>query len=97
MSAGLDRDAWGALTAFTTRQVDEGRVPVLLVIHNADTTWQFLPGTWVENEEGVALHAGHILDQDETLLDLADLPPEWAAERESVGGDWDRYPWPDEW
>jgi hypothetical protein len=97
MSARLDRDVWGELTAFTTHHVERGEVPVLLVVHNADTTWQFLQGTNVEQEDGVALHASHVLDLDATLLELADLPPEWAAERESVTGEWERYPWPDEW
>ncbi|QXH93227.1 hypothetical protein [Pseudomonas ogarae] len=31
---------------------------------------------------------GVLLDVDPTLNQIADLPPEWEAERTEVGGDW---------
>jgi hypothetical protein len=85
----------GETTAFTTKGIWENGDPVLLVYHSPDGTWQFLPGSDVDHEESICLHLGHILDLHPDLSALADLPEEWAAERETATGEWSRFHWPD--
>jgi hypothetical protein len=60
-----------------------------------DRDWQFLDGDHVDLAQGVVVHVAHVLDAHPDLASLADLPPGWAAERESEEGQWERYPWPD--
>jgi hypothetical protein len=82
-------------TAFTTRGIWESGDPVLLVYHSSDGSWQFLPGTDVDEADGILLHLGHILDRHPELSALADLPEEWAAERETEREPWSRFHWPE--
>jgi len=66
-----------------------------LVAHNADGSWQFLRGTDVDSDEGLAVHTDHVLERHPDLNELADLPRGWAAERENVDQAWHRFAWPD--
>jgi hypothetical protein len=87
-----DSKSLGVIT--TSRVLDEG-APVLLVTHDADDEgWQFLCGTTNDPEDGRIVHLGEMIKMDETLLDVADLPLGWMAERDEVGGEWTRYPNP---
>ena len=59
--------------------------PVLLV-SRADGDWQALCGAAHVDGEGPRLVGlNHLFERDPTLRDLADLPPEWEAERFEVG------------
>jgi hypothetical protein len=83
-----------AATAFTTHGVWNGGQPILLVSHDTDGAWQFLPETALTGDEGLALHLRHVLERHPELNALTDLPPGWAAEREAPGRGWSRYPLP---
>ena len=81
--------------AYLTGTVHRGELPILLVIHEDDGDWQFLDGGPVGDEDAVAVHIEHVFENHPDLRSLADLPEGWAAERESLEGEWRRYPWPE--
>lgn len=67
--------------------------PILLV-SRTDDNWCFLCG---ENHPDDAsaykvIGIGHVFDQDPSLRQLDDLPPNWDAERKRVGEEWVRRP-----
>jgi hypothetical protein len=75
---------------FTTKRVIHDGLPVLLVSHDAEGDWQFLCGTTNQVNDAALVSLGGILQRDQTLLDLADLPAGWQARRERVGSAWKR-------
>ena len=76
--------------------IEDGR-EVRLVTHYADGDWAFSCGETDHAEagdnEGVyrLIHIGHILSEDTSLEDVADLLPGWSAERGRRGETWRRY------
>ena len=75
----------------TTRQILRDRQPILLVARTADDgTWQFLTGGTFSTEDALLVSLETLVKHDPTLSDVADLPPGWVAERDSVGGEWRR-------
>jgi hypothetical protein len=67
--------------------------PVLLV-SRSDGDWSFLCGAEHEDiaQNYRVVGRGHILDRDPTLSEMADLAPNWEAERTSINGAWVRRP-----
>jgi hypothetical protein len=47
----------------------------------------------VSEDDALVLHVEHVFDEHPDLRHLVDLPEGWAADRESVTGEWRRYPW----
>jgi hypothetical protein len=78
---------------FTTRKIMDDEKPILLVLHEEDGDWPFLPGTSVESADLVLVHFHHIVDDHPDIHVLGDLRRGWAAERASETDDWTRYPW----
>lgn len=62
---------------------------VLLVSHE-ERDWQFVCGGADHNDpdEPYHVHVGALVSADQTLHDVADLPPGYEAERRSVGDTW---------
>ena len=84
------------VAAITTRQVIEDGKPVLMVIqYSDDHSWAFLCNTTGEESDGRVIGMGEALNLDPTLRSIADLPPGWPAERDSVDGEWRRQASPD--
>lgn len=77
--------------AWTSPEIHEGIQDLLLVVHEANGDWQFLPGDAVAGGIPVVLHLGHILDRFPEVFELEDLPPGWGAERTRVGEAWTRF------
>lgn len=79
------------LGVYCCEHVFRGERRVLLVARN-DGDWQFLCGDVDHPDTSEPYHVcvGHLLDQDATLHELADLPPEWEAERTSTASPWIR-------
>jgi hypothetical protein len=77
--------------SFVTREVMDREEPILLVTHDSDDHgWQFIgssDGT-PENARIIALHEAVALDP--SVVELADLPPGWHAQRDAVGEPWIR-------
>jgi len=59
-------------------------------------SWQFLDGGPVDPEEARAVTLGEMVEFDESLRDLADLPVGWYAWRDEAGEPWSRAPSDDE-
>jgi Suppressor of fused protein (SUFU) len=83
------------LGVISTRDVMNGETPILLVAHDQDGEWKFLPGSGFEPEKGVLLHLAHIVEDHPEIHELRDLPRGWAAERTSENDAWERYPLPE--
>ena len=82
------------LAVITTRQVTEGKAPILIVSHDEDDGgWQFLPGhgpLLEENARVVGLRRIWLLDP--SVGELADLPLGWQASRNAPADPWRRAP-----
>jgi hypothetical protein len=67
---------------------------VRLVARESDG-WQFMCGGTDHvgpdgKPDGRRIHVGHLLNFDPSLNHLADLPPEWEAERKDADSEWIR-------
>ncbi len=64
--------------------------PVRLVarLYDEDDLWVLLANTEGDDDEGVLLHAGHLLDADPRLTELADMAPGTVAIRHVLDGPW---------
>ena len=85
-----------SLGVWTTRGIADGAESILLVSHEDDGDWQFLPGTPVDLEDGVAVHLEHIVHRHPEVRELGNLPRGWAAERDGVSDPWKRFPLDDD-
>jgi len=79
------------LAVFTTRQVLDEGLPVLVVAHDEeDGAWQFLCGTSeLKGRDARIVCLEEMFKHDPTLGDLADLPLGWRASRDG-NGPWKR-------
>jgi hypothetical protein len=79
------------VAALTTRQVLEATQPIRQVVHYSDDhSWAFTHGTSDEKEDYRIVHMRELIERDDTLRTIADLPPGWSAWRNAVGDDWER-------
>ena len=77
------------VATITTRQVIYENLPILIATHYSDDhSWAFLCGTTNNEEDAMVVGMGRMIDMDETLFDVANLPPGWGAHRESVESKW---------
>ena len=75
--------------------VTETHHPILRVAHDEeDGAWQLLCGQPHVSEEGRLVCLGCMVVRDATLLELADLPLGWGADREKISSSWIREPNP---
>ncbi|MEC3957659.1 hypothetical protein VMT65_31815 [Nocardia sp. CDC153] len=82
---------WLLLTrCIQTPEVFEQQEPILLVSNDADDDlWQLI-GPTDAGSEGHIGHLYHAIDEDPTLIDVANLQPGERATRETPGGPWTR-------
>ncbi len=77
--------------AYLSQTVLDGTEPVTYVSHDADDgAWQFLGESMADGGGPVLACLHHPIDADSSLLELADLPIGWYAERESPAHPWIR-------
>jgi hypothetical protein len=75
---------------YLSKFVQSGSEPVTYVSHDVDDgAWQFLGDSMTESG-GVLSCLHHPIDSDPSLMELADLPLGWYAEREAPGLPWHR-------
>jgi hypothetical protein len=75
---------------YISKAVYEHTEPVTYVSHDADDgAWQFLGDSMTESG-GVLVCLHHPIDEDPSLVELADLPLGWWAERAAPGEPWHR-------
>jgi hypothetical protein len=80
------------LAAFTSKGILAGRDWVYYVSHDEDDgAWQFHPKSGPASEEDAAV-AGlkTLLDLDQSLAQIADLPLGWCAWRDDESSEWQR-------
>jgi len=77
---------------FTTRFVLDKDFPILIVSHDPDGEWEFLCGTTDKPKDARQVLLGEVVDLDERLLEVADLPVGWRARRSDPGGPWMQEP-----
>lgn len=68
---------------------------MLEVYHDHDGDWQFMCGRTTASADAKLICLGCIVEQDATLLQLANLPVGWMAYRESPELTWTREPYED--
>lgn len=75
----------------TTRQVMLDGKPITHVYHDeSDHGWQFHSEGVFRSEDAMIVVLHRIVELDPSLLEIADLPPGWMAQRECRGGPWHR-------
>jgi hypothetical protein len=79
------------LAVFTLKRIIRGESPILRVCHDEDDGgWQFLDGGEVSTKDASLVSLRTITRIDPSVLELADLPLGWVAERVSPGEPWQR-------
>ena len=80
------------VAVYTTSDIMNRCKPILRVTHDADDgAWQFHIGKRVSTKDGKMLALSTIVKIDPSILELADLPEGWIAERESPKDPWRRF------
>lgn len=77
---------------FISKAVQDGNEWITYVTHDhSDGAWQILGDTGIETggPELACLH--HMVERDPSLMELADLPAGWYAERTAPGEPWERF------
>jgi len=77
---------------FTTRFVVDEDFPILVVSHDPDGEWEFLCGTTDKPKDAREILLGEVVDLDERVLEVADLPVGWRALRSAPGAPWMQEP-----
>jgi Domain of unknown function (DUF4262) len=76
---------------FLSEAVQKGTEQVTYVSHDVEHgAWQFLGGSMIAGGGPVISCFHHLVDDDRTLSELADLPVGWYATRSKVGEPWVR-------
>jgi hypothetical protein len=76
---------------FTTRHVIYEHKPITRVVHDqSDHGWQFMSADGADIKDAMLVCLSEIVALDNTVIEIADLPPGWIATRTSVGGEWRR-------
>ncbi|QWF84799.1 hypothetical protein [Amycolatopsis sp. CA-230715] len=90
-----DRRAWWmrhwlqGTTCIQTLEVFERREPILFVQHEADDgIWQLIGASDADGSTGKIGHLHHAIDEDQSLIDILDLPPGGSATRTGAGSPW---------
>ena len=74
---------------FTTKSVVEDKKEITYVVHNLeDGAWQFHSSDLVKIKDAMIVSLSEIIEIDNTLLEIADLPLGYAATRESIKNKW---------
>ncbi len=77
--------------AMTTKKIVSGQSDILLVSHDEDDgMWEFLDGEDVCEENALVVSMSEMVQIDESINKLYDLPLGWIAYRESKTTDWIR-------
>ena len=76
---------------FTVQQIMDGIQPILHVSHDEeDGGWQFLAMETLGDMDPVIVEFGEIVKIDQAILELADLPLGWRANRKTPNEPWQR-------
>ena len=76
----------------TTRFVVEKGFPILVVSRNPNGDWTFLCGKTDKKKDTREVLLGEVLDYDERVAEVADLPVAWRAFRDAPDSPWMQVP-----
>ena len=77
--------------AITTKRIVSGKSDILLVSHDEDDgMWEFLDGEDVCEDNALVVSMYEMVQIDESINKLYDLPLGWVAHRKSKTADWTR-------
>ena len=80
------------ICVFTTRYVMKDKSPIVRVLHDEDGDWQFLGDEGnLQESDAMVVSLGEIIQFDETLWGIIDLPIEKQALRNDKGTPWYIY------
>lgn len=95
VTAGAFEDGSDDLVIASRRAIHDGAAIVMVENQGGDSGWVFYAQGSDEDGYGM-VHPSHLIHQDPTLLEVADLPPNFAARRKGAGLPWARFPRPPE-
>jgi hypothetical protein len=79
------------VAVITLKSITMGGGPILRVTHDAeDGMWQFLDGSTVSQENASVVSLEEITRSDPSVMQLADLPLGWYADRSAADEPWRR-------
>ena len=76
----------------TTRFVVEKGFPILVVSRDPSGEWRFLCGKTDKKKDAREVLLGEVLDYDERVAEVADLPVAWRAFRDGPDSPWMQVP-----
>jgi hypothetical protein len=76
----------------TTRFVVEKGLPILVVARAPDGEWRFLCGKTDKKKDAREILLGEVLEYDERVAEVADLPVAWRAYRDAPDSPWMQAP-----
>ena len=76
----------------TTRFVVEKGFPILVVSRDPTGEWRFLCGKTDKKKDAREVLLGEVLDYDERVAEVADLPVAWRAFRDAPDSPWMQLP-----
>jgi hypothetical protein len=83
------------LGVFLCEHVFDRSLPILFVTHDHDGDWQFLCGEHTHEDGKPRLVCfGCIISRDPSLIELADMPRGWGADRATATDAWNQGPLP---
>lgn len=75
----------------TTKNIILNGSPILSIWHDSDDgMWQFLDGTSVSEEDAMIVSLADIVEMDNSVNEVSDLPLGWVAWRTKKGLEWNR-------
>ncbi len=79
------------LAVITTKYILEEGEPILYVIRDEDGDWQFLDGQDITEADAIVVSLGQIIERDNSIKELLDMPKETEAKRKDTNNPWVFY------
>jgi len=73
---------------FTTSFVIENKSEITFISHDEDGDWQFMSDDKTEEEDARVISLEEMIAHDSSILELADLPLGYQAERSDKYSEW---------
>ena len=76
----------------TSKYVMKHASPIVCIAHNNDGVWEFWGKELIDEAEIMVVSLGQIINIDPSVLDVADMPVEFNAIRDSKENAWNIIP-----
>jgi len=79
------------VAVITLKRILSGNSSILYVAHDdEDGAWEFLDGDGFALQDAALVSLKHVTNLDPSIIELADLPYGWQAQRDTRQGSWTR-------